>query len=1175
MKAGISNDGYRAGKRYSSVRLQQGRVLIDRDWNEQADVTQARHEQAMDDAIADGTPLAGGLLAITEGPGGAVDMAFRPEGGRVYAEGVAGDALPADPAQPFAYANQLDFPDRPPQPAAAHWLYVDVWERSVIVLEDPNLTDAALHGADTCFRGQTMAQVKWCPDPGAGEPAFRDPERNPAIGDAAMTLALRRDSVEPDPCDPCADEVDLGGVIGNYLFRLEVHHLERGGDGAITLVLKWSSENAATAHPVGAAPDSFKSGGWIYEYHDDTSERHLGNHLNDDAWTPRRGTLLDAYRDDPPDPAQRYVRRWDGCCTLRRAPAGGWSLVSDPADPARPGSDRGDRAVHRAGLGGPRAGRLRGRRRRHQPERPDADAGAGGPPGRRATTSGPSDDGRNHLLVLSSEDGSVKNRFTLAGADTSQVEMLPGDASRALVLVDGVGLFFHDLDSGAGRQVLKAPTRTAMAVSRDGSALAAVFDTGEGDGLITQVRGRRAQIQVAPFVPTALALYPLKGGDDVPGREVLHLAVLGKKDAKSDVNELRVYDAATLKGPLAAIDLGPGEADLALAGDGDRLYVSRGLEGQVSGLWWADTAGGVERDFDNARYLPLQVGPRAIDWGGGSVFAVNARSVSVLRVPDKLVARIDDAEAARRYREAMEPYRDEVQLRFRRAVQLFASVLRDCICRQLLPDCPADCGEPPHKVPLACLSVADGAVERICNIGHRKFVVTFPTLFHWLSLVPLVPLLGWLVERFCCGDWLDDLFEQENLGQMAFDGGLAAPGFSAERLGEQLGRAGLSKAAFGFAGERALRVVADLAAAQTRAPGDFKTDLAGQRAEQVAAELRGRGVAVARRVDLVRDAALAERLRPGLSEVALAPLKLRPGTRVTLFERDGRVAYYTVETDREPAAPDDGLADLDDRLDRLEKRKAALADLSEVRAALDKAAARKAAVADLSGVEDQLGRLSDAQARFAALKRDTDALRQSLAGLESRKEGLADLARIEESLARVESAKATLDALVNESADTAARMGEMRREVKGLSRDLDDLGKRRDQLADFRDTRRALESLAAERQEVEKLDGLRREIRELSQTRDRMLRDADQLKGTLQELERERQRLRTALRRDFPVDSVADAEAAKRLRELGVPTVGDLADADPRKLAQRGTAIATLAQARKLVAEAARFLKSE
>ena len=87
--------------------------------------------------------------------------------------------------------------------------------------------DAALRGADTCTRSQTMAQVKWCDlslDP-------EDPVQNWPIGQASQTLTIRAGSTLPDPCDPCADEFALQDKVGNYLFRTEIHRVEFDATG--------------------------------------------------------------------------------------------------------------------------------------------------------------------------------------------------------------------------------------------------------------------------------------------------------------------------------------------------------------------------------------------------------------------------------------------------------------------------------------------------------------------------------------------------------------------------------------------------------------------------------------------------------------------------------------------------------------------------------------------------------------------------------------------------------------------------------------------------------------------------------------------------------------------------------------------------------------------------------
>ena len=69
MKADLSRDTFDRARHYSAVRLQQGRIVTDADWNEQTDITRYRAErQARDTIGACGAPLEGagyGLVAET------------------------------------------------------------------------------------------------------------------------------------------------------------------------------------------------------------------------------------------------------------------------------------------------------------------------------------------------------------------------------------------------------------------------------------------------------------------------------------------------------------------------------------------------------------------------------------------------------------------------------------------------------------------------------------------------------------------------------------------------------------------------------------------------------------------------------------------------------------------------------------------------------------------------------------------------------------------------------------------------------------------------------------------------------------------------------------------------------------------------------------------------------
>ncbi len=162
MKIQKSRNSRQPVKDYSSVCHQQGRMLTDSDLTEQALLSRDRLNEALKDVIGSGTPRHGALLQVTEAGDARIPSLHW---GRVYIDGVPGEVRPdadAPDADQFDYAHQLYYPEAPALSETAHRLYVDIWERSVIWLEDEMLRDPGLHGADTTTRTQTMAQVKWC-----------------------------------------------------------------------------------------------------------------------------------------------------------------------------------------------------------------------------------------------------------------------------------------------------------------------------------------------------------------------------------------------------------------------------------------------------------------------------------------------------------------------------------------------------------------------------------------------------------------------------------------------------------------------------------------------------------------------------------------------------------------------------------------------------------------------------------------------------------------------------------------------------------------------------------------------------------------------------------------------------------------------------------------------------
>lgn len=268
MNGDYSRLTFDSSRNFSAVRMQQGRVSLDSDWNEQADLINRRTRAAIIDTFGRLHHASPEAFAISLGPGGL--MIGR---GRMYVDGLIAEnhgagRLVWDPALdelrgegPTPYLQQPYLPDPAPVPASGgpYLIYLDVWQREVTALEDPSLTDPAL-GSDTTARLQTVWQVRLLRDGSASA----DPlDRKPAFAPSGGRLTAK---AGPD------------GYTGpeNRLYRVEIH--DGGKPGKATF--KWSRENATVAARVrvssptqlliDAAAERFAAGDWI----EMTDDRH-------------------------------------------------------------------------------------------------------------------------------------------------------------------------------------------------------------------------------------------------------------------------------------------------------------------------------------------------------------------------------------------------------------------------------------------------------------------------------------------------------------------------------------------------------------------------------------------------------------------------------------------------------------------------------------------------------------------------------------------------------------------------------------------------------------------------------------------------------------------------------------------------------------------------------------
>ncbi|HEY3268162.1 MAG TPA: DUF6519 domain-containing protein [Armatimonadota bacterium] len=356
MKGDFTRDTFRPERHYDGVRMQQGRVQLDADWNEQVDIETRRDRSAAADiigpagvpkfddgfriealpaslapdfAIASGRLYVDGILCDRSAattitfPAGATDQVTVAErrvaghdwqvGERVElwtpdarqmatvlavdADGAAltlSEDVSAFHAAPgpvrlrrlFTYLTQPDLPDPPdPAPASGGWqlVYLDVWDRSVSAVEDPDIREVALGGPDTATRVQTVCQVKVRP---LDAPITCEEARSFLPAASRGRLTNKVESV-PDPKDPCI-LTGGGGYHGleNRLYRVEIHD---GGDVG-TATFKWSRDNGSVLFSiedfVAGDPDvvqlkrlgpdealGLRPGDWV-EVLDDTVDLH-------------------------------------------------------------------------------------------------------------------------------------------------------------------------------------------------------------------------------------------------------------------------------------------------------------------------------------------------------------------------------------------------------------------------------------------------------------------------------------------------------------------------------------------------------------------------------------------------------------------------------------------------------------------------------------------------------------------------------------------------------------------------------------------------------------------------------------------------------------------------------------------------------------------------------------
>jgi hypothetical protein len=239
---------------YSQVLLQQGRVLLDADFNEQTALSAYRLRQLARDVFG---PHAGPVDSAGH-PGFFItkvdDTTISAEAGRYYVDGL-GVENPS--AVSFVLGRNLNLENN-----MLNLLYLDVWERHVTWLEKDTLSEPALGGPDTSTRAQLAWQVRGISLRGvdiSGNVDWMDWLNNnvrrwprATNPNAALILPQLQAWTDPQASEddvPCVAD-PAGGYRGleNQLYRVEIHTAGSPG-GTAKPTFKWSRENGSGAAP--------------------------------------------------------------------------------------------------------------------------------------------------------------------------------------------------------------------------------------------------------------------------------------------------------------------------------------------------------------------------------------------------------------------------------------------------------------------------------------------------------------------------------------------------------------------------------------------------------------------------------------------------------------------------------------------------------------------------------------------------------------------------------------------------------------------------------------------------------------------------------------------------------------------------------------------------------------
>lgn len=335
MKGDFTRNTFNPDKHFLRVLMQQGRVQLDSDWNEQASILLHYLQTLATDLIG---PYAGPAGDYGFEISGLKNGDFTIGNGRYYVNGNL-----CENERDINYLSQLDYPLSEDDALAFgdYIVYLDVWERHISFVEDDDIREKALNGVDTATRSKAVWQVKaYKLDPEATDGQINCQNAGSVLSGNVLVLSeicmsARAKQGQPST-QPCLTEPEAQyRGAENQLYRVDIHdgNVDENGETR-TPTFKFSRENGsvifpikslavdATAHTVTLELEHLgcdtKLGlcvnDWV-EYIDDSIELHnktmpLAQVMAIDA-IDRKITLSSLGIDKLDLNQHPYLRRWD------------------------------------------------------------------------------------------------------------------------------------------------------------------------------------------------------------------------------------------------------------------------------------------------------------------------------------------------------------------------------------------------------------------------------------------------------------------------------------------------------------------------------------------------------------------------------------------------------------------------------------------------------------------------------------------------------------------------------------------------------------------------------------------------------------------------------------------------------------------------------------------------